>query len=57
MGIGLRLSEYDDNQSDAGVGGTLRFLAKTSDNEPPMVTPPWLIESTFDLDTLLTPTS
>ena len=54
-GVGMRLSDWQDNQGDASVGGTLQFVAKTPDNDPPEVLPSQVISSSFDLDTLLTP--
>jgi len=54
-GVGLRLMENDENQGDASIGGTIRFLAKTPENDPPDIRPPQLIASTVDLEALLTP--
>lgn len=55
VGVGMRLSDWQDNQGDAGVGGTLQFIAKTPDNDPPEVYPAQVIASTVDLEALLTP--
>jgi len=55
VGVGMRLSDWQDNQGDAGVGGTLQFIAKTPDNDPPEVYAAQVIASTVDLEALLTP--
>ncbi len=55
VGVGLRLSDWQDNPGDAGVGGTLQFIAKTPDNDPPEVIGSQLIDSSVDLEALLTP--
>lgn len=55
VGVGMRLSDFQDNQGDAGVGGTLQFVAKTPDTGPPEVFSAQMIASTVDLEALLTP--
>jgi len=55
VGVGMRLSDWQDNQGDAGLGGTLQFVAKTPDNDPPEVYASQLIASTVELEALLTP--
>lgn len=55
QGVGLRLSDWQDNQGDAGVGGTLQAVAKTPDSDPPEVGTRQVIASTVDLEALLTP--
>lgn len=55
IGVGLRLSDYQDNQGDAGMGGTVQFVAKTPDNDPPEIAASQLIASDLDLEALLTP--
>ena len=57
QGVGLRLAEDDDNIGDAATGGTMRFLARTPENDPPAIRPPHLIDKDVDLDALLTPTA
>ncbi len=55
VGVGMRISDWQDNQGDAGVGGTLQIVMKTPDVDPPEVQVAQLIASTFDPETLLTP--
>lgn len=55
VGVGMRLSDWQDNQGDASVGGTIQFVAKTPDNDPPEVYPAQIVASTVDLEALLTP--
>jgi len=55
VGVGMRLSDWQDNQGDAGLGGTLQFIAKTPDVDPPEVFEAQVIASTVDLEALLTP--
>jgi len=57
VGVGLRLSDWQDNPGDAGVGGTLQFVAKTPDTDPPEVIGSQLIAADVDLEALLTPVS
>ena len=54
--VGLRLSDYQENASDPATGGTIQFIAKTPDNDPPEVAAPQLIAASFDVTTLLVPT-
>jgi hypothetical protein len=52
--VGMRISDYQENPGDADTGGTIQFVLKTPENDPPEIAAPHLIESTFDIDTLLT---
>jgi hypothetical protein len=51
--VGLRVSDFQENPGDADTGGTIQFVLKTPENDPPEIAPPHLIESTFDVLTLL----
>lgn len=51
--VGMRISDYQDNPADADTSGTVQFILKTPDNDPPEIYAPRLIASTFDLSTLL----
>lgn len=51
--VGLRISDFQENPGDADTGGTIQFVLKTPDNDPPEINPPHVIASTFDLSTLL----
>lgn len=55
VGVGMRLSDWQDNQGDANVGGTIQFVAKTPDNDPPEMYPSQIVASTVDLEALLIP--
>ena len=55
VGVGMRISDWQDNQGDAGVGGTLQVVMKTPDNDPPEFYPAQIIASSVDLEALLTP--
>lgn len=55
VGVGMRLSDWQDNQGDSSVGGTIQFVAKTPDNDPPEVYAAQVVASTVDLEALLTP--
>jgi hypothetical protein len=55
IGVGTRISDWQDNQGDASVGGTVQIVTRTPENDPPEVLPSQLIASTFDPETLLTP--
>ena len=55
--VGLRLSEFDLNAGDAGTAGTVMFTAMTDSREAPEIAAPILVQSTFDLKGLLTPTT
>ncbi len=55
IGVGMRLSEDDANISDASVGGSQHFIAKTPDGDPPEMKKPMIIASSFDIDALLVP--
>lgn len=54
-GVGMRLSEDDANISDPSTGGSVHFIAKTPDNDPPEMKKPTLIATSFDIESLLTP--
>ena len=51
--VGLRISDFQENPGDADTGGTIQFVLKTPDNDPPEIAPAHLIASTFDITTLL----
>jgi len=51
--VGLRISDFQENPGDADTGGTIQFILKTPDNDAPEKYPPHLIESTFDVLTLV----
>ena len=53
--VGMRISDFQDNPGDADTGGTLQFVLKTPDNDPPEIATPVVIASTFDPATLLAP--
>lgn len=57
VGVGMRLSDWQANPGDAATGGSLQVVAKTPDVDPPEIAPPHIIASSFDIDTLLTPTA
>lgn len=57
QGVGMRLSEYDETQSDPSMGGMIQFTAMTPANDPPEINPPHLIAASVDLEALLTPVS
>lgn len=50
--VGLRISDFQENPGDADTGGTIQFVLKTPDNDPPEIAAPHLIEDTFDILTL-----
>jgi hypothetical protein len=52
--VGLRISDFQENPGDADTGGTIQFVLKTPENDPPEINPPHVVESTFDITTLLT---
>jgi hypothetical protein len=51
--VGMRISDFQENPGDADTGGTIQFVLKTPDNDPPEIAPPHLIASSFDISTLL----
>jgi len=51
--VGMRMSDFQMMPGDADTGGTFQVVIKTPDNDPPEIDPPHLIESTFDISTLL----
>jgi len=55
VGIGMRLSDFQELPGDAATGGTIQFVAKTPDTDPPEISVPTLIAASFDIDDLLTP--
>jgi len=57
QGVGMRLSEDGGNLGDAALGGAMKFIAKTPDDDPAEIAKPHLIASSVNLDTLLTPTA
>ena len=50
--VGLRISDFQENPGDGDTGGTIQFILKTPDNDPPEIAAPQLIESTFDITSL-----
>jgi len=57
-GVGMRLIEYPGNNlGDPDLGGVMQFTWGSSDTEPVNYMPAHLIASSFDIDTLLTPTA
>ncbi|KKU30853.1 MAG: hypothetical protein UX45_C0033G0002 [Candidatus Uhrbacteria bacterium GW2011_GWF2_46_218] len=53
--VGLRMSDFQMMPGDADTGGSFQIVIKTPENDPPEIDPPQLIESTFDILTLLAP--
>jgi hypothetical protein len=51
--VGMRMSDFQMNPGDADTGGTFQAVIKTPDNDPPEIAAPQLIESTFDILSLL----
>jgi hypothetical protein len=51
--VGMRLSDFQMMPGDADTGGTFQVVVKTPENDPPEIDPPHLIESTFDVLSLL----
>ena len=51
--VGLRISDFEEMPGDADTGGTLKVILVTPANDPPEIDPPHLIESTFDILTLI----
>lgn len=51
--VGMRMSDFKMMPGDADTGGSFQVVIKTPDNDPPEIHAPQLIESTFDIDTLL----
>jgi hypothetical protein len=52
--VGMRMSDFQMMPGDADTGGSFQVVIKTPENDPPEIDPPHLIESTFDIETLLT---
>lgn len=52
--VGMRLSDFVETPADASTGGTIQFILKTPDNDPPEQSAPSVIASTYDIDDLLT---
>ncbi len=55
VGVGMRLSDLQENNSDAATGGTTQFVWKTPDDDPAEAKLPHIIASSFDYTTLETP--
>jgi hypothetical protein len=53
--VGMRISEFQENPGDSDTGGTLQFILKTPENDPPEIAAPQVIADTFDLSSLLAP--
>lgn len=51
--VGLRISDYQEKPGDADTGGTIQVVLKTPENDPPEINAPHVIESTFDIESLL----
>ena len=51
--VGMRMSDFQMMPGDADTGGTFQVVIKTPDNDPPEIDPPHVIESTFDILSLL----
>jgi hypothetical protein len=51
--VGLRISDFEEMPGDADKGGTIKFILKTPDNDPPEIYTPHIIESTFDVLSLV----
>lgn len=51
--VGMRMSDFQMNPGDADTGGTLQIVLKTPDNDPPEIAAPQVVESTFDILSLL----
>ena len=51
--VGMRISAFDEKPGDADTGGIIKAMLVTPANDPPEKDPPILIESTFDILTLL----
>ena len=53
--VGMRISDIQENPGDANVAGTIQFVLKTPEFDPPEVALPHTIADTYDISTLLTP--
>ena len=53
--VGMRISDIQENPGDADTGGSIQFVLKTPDNDPPEIAPPHVIASTFVPSTLEAP--
>jgi len=51
--VGMRMSDFKMMPGDADTGGTFQVVVKTPENDPPEIDPPHLIESTFDILSLI----
>lgn len=51
--VGMRISDYQENPGDADTGGTLQIVLKTPENDPPEIKGAHIVESTFDIESLL----
>jgi hypothetical protein len=52
--VGMRMSDFQMMPGDADTGGSFQVVIKTPENDPPEIDAPHLIESTFDIESLLT---
>lgn len=50
--VGMRISDLQESDGDADTGGTLNFVLKTPDNDPPEKDLPILIADTYDITEL-----
>lgn len=50
--VGMRIVDLQEMEGDADTGGTLNFVLKTPDNDPPEKDLPILIASTYDITEL-----
>lgn len=53
--VGMRISDFNETPGDSDKGGTIQFVLKTPDNDPPEIAAPVVIADTFDIDSLLAP--
>jgi hypothetical protein len=51
--VGMRISDYQEAPGDPDLGGTIQFVLKTAESDPPEIYPPHIVASTFDVLTLL----
>jgi hypothetical protein len=50
--VGMRISDFQEMPGDADTGGTIQLVLTTPANDPPEISAPHLIESTFNPLTL-----
>lgn len=53
--VGMRISDLQMNPGDADTGGSYQVVIKTPENDPPEISPPHYIASSFDITSLDTP--